>query len=288
MVFIRILVIGATGVVGFHLAQQLEGRHEVITAARSSKNVDYNADALDKTQLVSLIENAKPDVIANAIKPPMSTDAMEKDRAQAYAVNTALPETLARLQSRFGFKLVQFSTDWVYEGLEGVIYTELSPVKPKNYYSFTKAQCEEKIAALSDNYLILRTEGVFGFDERGANLFLRLKSAAKDGKEVLLPADQYSQPISGKELARITAMLIDNGEKGIFNAVGRDYLSRFEFGERVCSVIGWKCNLRKSSIKDKPLPVPACLRVSVEKVEKAVGTKIMSIDEQIAELMVFA
>lgn len=288
MVLIKILILGASGVVGFHLVQELKGRHEVATAARSSKNVDYNVDALDKVQLVVLIKKVKPDVVVNAIKPPMSTGAMENERELAYAVNTALPEMLATLQRRFRFKLVQFSTDWLYEGKEGVTYTELSPIVTKNYYSLTKAQSEERITALSPDYLILRTEGVFGFDERSANLFLRLKAAAKEGKDVLLPADQYSQPISGKELARLTVLLLEKGEQGIFNVVGRDYLSRYEFGERVCAIMGWGCVLKKSSIKDKQLPVPACLKVSVEKVEKAVGTKIKTIDEQIIDLKVFA
>lgn len=218
----------------------------------------------------------------------MSTVAMEKERKLAYAINTALPGTLVQFQHRFRFKLVHFSTDWLYEGKEGVIYTELSPVHTKNYYSETKAQSEERIVTMSPDYLILRTEGVFGFDERGANLFLRLKSAAKEEKEVQLPIDQYSQPISGNELARLTALLIEKGENGIFNVVGRDYLSRYEFGERVCSIMGWKCKLRKFSVQDKPLPLPAHLRVSVEKIEKTLGTKIKTLDEQISELKVFA
>ena len=284
---IRILILGASGVVGFHLAQELRGRHEVVTAARASKKVDYNVDAMDQAQLITLIEKTKPDVVVNAIKPAMSTDAMEKERQLAYGVNTALPESLALLQKKYHFKLIHFSTDWVYEGKKGVVYTESSPVSPKNYYSETKVLSEEKIRASATDYLILRTEGVFGFDERGANLFLRLNSAAKEKREVQLPADQYSQPISGKELARLTALLLEKGAKGTFNAVGKDYLSRYEFGERVCAITGLKCELRKSSIKDKQLPVPVFLRVSVEKIEKTVGTKIKTIDEQISELKVF-
>ena len=283
----RILILGGSGVVGFHFAHELKASHEVITLARSSKNVDYNFDVMQFDELSNMISRLSPDVIVNAVKPPLSTDAMEKEQEIAYAINTQLPDFLSDLQSSHNYLLVHLSTDWVYEGKEGEIYAEDSPICPLNYYANTKAMAEEAIRTKAKEYLLLRTEGVFGYDEKGTNLLLRLKAASLNHQSLKLPVDKYSQPISGKELSRITANLIKNRARGIFNSVGRDYLSRYDFAYKACERLGYSCDLIKTSVKDKTLPVPAFLRVNINKIEKAAGIQIKDLNTQIDELKGF-
>ncbi|MEW6748378.1 MAG: sugar nucleotide-binding protein [Candidatus Micrarchaeota archaeon] len=287
MVGIRILILGATGVVGYHMALHLKQNHEVTTASRSSSSTDYRVDATDEGQLERLFDETKPEVVINAIKPALSTDAMEKERELTTLVNARIPETLAGMSSDRGFLLVQISTDWVYAGEEGKWYDERSPVSPKNHYTETKALAEEKVRTIiPQNHLILRTEGVFGFDEKGSNIFLRLKRSADGGKPVRLPSDQYSQPICGIELARMAGALIGKGCRGTYNTVGPEYLSRYEFGFRVCERFGFGCALEQFSIKDRDIPVPAFLRIDTSKLAGEIG-QIKSLEGQFSDLEEF-
>jgi dTDP-4-dehydrorhamnose reductase len=275
----RILILGASGVVGYHAAQGLK-EHEVITVAKNYEGADYQLDLSKEKTLEWVIGTTKPEIVINAVKPPLSVDAMETERKQAYLLNTMLPEWLARLQKRKGFKLIHISTDGVYEGKEGDTYFEESLAYPKNYYTITKLLAEERIRCLADDFLILRTEGVFGYDRRKTNFFLRLKDAHDNDYAALAAADQFSQPICGIELARLISKLIEKDASGVFNAVSPDYISRFELAQRICNVMGWDTKLMASSIRDRILPVQAHLRVSISKLEITAG-KVQTINEQL-------
>jgi len=275
----RIAIFGATGVVGTHLAAELSKKHDVITVSRNSAASNFRFDASDARQLEKFTETARPDVVINAIKAQISTDKMEAEKELAFAMDVLLPERLARLAEKSGFKMVQISSDWVYEGKEGETYGENSLTYPKNYYAYTKAIAEERVAAHAKDHIIVRTEGIFGIDEHGTNPFLRLKESDKSKREVLLATDQYSQPICGSELARLVAILLEKNAMGIYNVVGPDYLSRYELGIKICKRFDFDANLVPFLVKERTLPVPTHLRISTAKMENLVG-KARTLEEQ--------
>lgn len=241
------------------------------------------ADVSDEKALLALVKKCSPDVIVNSVKPPLSTDQMEAERALAYSLNTHLPARLASWQEEMGFSLLHISTDWVYEGKEGAEYCEDDLAYPKNYYSYTKAVAEEKILACNGKPLILRTEGVFGFDEKGSNILLRLKNSKKAGMAVFAPSGQFSQPISGEELAGLASILLQKKKSGIFNAVGREYLSRHEFAKKADGFFSFGAKIEDYPLEGRKIQIPAHLRLSIEKIEKAAG-KVRSLDEQFRSL----
>ncbi len=274
-----ILVLGGSGVVGHHLALELGKGHSVKTVSKSSKNSSYNIDVMDFAALESLISRENPGVVINAVKPPLSTDRMEEEKAVSYAVNTLLPERIALMQEKHRFKYVHVSTDWVYEGKRGETYSEESPLYPKNYYSVTKLQAEERIRCISKNYIMARTEGVYGIDEKGTNIFLRIKGATASNP-VQLADDQFSQPIYSGELARMIMALLDKGASGTFNTVGSELVSRHEFGLRLAKSFGFSAStIEPFSIKDRKLAVPEFLKVDMSKAEKIAG-KTASLEQQ--------
>ncbi|MFH0876800.1 MAG: NAD(P)-dependent oxidoreductase, partial [Candidatus Omnitrophota bacterium] len=280
------LILGASGVVGFHLAEHLQQKHEVMRVARTSKKADYQMDVSDFGALSKLVAKTKPDALINAVKPPLSTDEIEEKREVALKMNALLPQKLAEMQKIFGYALLHISTDWVYEGKEGEAYSEESPVHPQNYYTQTKLEGERLIAKASSDFLIARTEGVFGIDEKGSNPFLRLKACAENGKPFVAPTDQFSQPICGAELARLLGILLETKKAGIYNVAGPDYVSRYEFATMVCEELGWKCDVQASLAKERRIKIPKCLRLDLDKVKKDAG-EIMPLRKQIACLRGF-
>lgn len=277
---IKVLVLGATGVVGFHLAERLGKKHEVVRAARNSKSSDMRVDLSSEAGVARALA-CKPDVVVNAVKPALSVDEMETRRQEAYQLNTLLPERLAREQKKLGFLLVQISTDGVYPGRKGESYSEESQAYPPNYYCYTKAIAEERVACIADDYLVLRTEGVFGYDEKGTNFFMRMAGAERSRKPFYAASDQFSQPICALELARLAEVLISREMKGVYNACGADFVSRYSLAAKIKQGMGWKIELKKSSIKDRKVPVQPHLRVDISKIEKDAG-KVAALSSQIS------
>jgi len=255
-------------------------KYKVATVARSSPDATCNIDVLDWKALEKLVATVRPSMVINAIKPGMSTDQMEKERELAQKANAGLVVRLVGLQPEYGYKILHLSTDWLYEGLEGVEYTEESPLGPKNYYSQTKLEAEQFLMRQEDgNWLSLRTEGLFGFDLAGRNILMRLKNSDK----MQLAADQFSQPISAHELACIALKLAQKDARGIYNVVGKDYLSRLEFGKRACKFFGFGTRLGELESTERAIKIPQFLRVSTAKVEAQVGP-IKSLDWQFEDL----
>ena len=279
---IKILILGASGVVGFHLAQTLQKEHEVVRAARSSKNADIKADLSSDAGIKQAL-SCNPDVVINAVKPALSVDEMQTKQQEAYSLNTLLPQRLSQHQKKRGFLLVHISTDGVYPGREGEIYNEDSLTYPPNYYCYTKALAEERIICIADNYLILRTEGVFGYDEKGTNWFMRMASAQKNAKPFFATTDQFSQPICAIELARLCDILISKKKNGIYNSCGADFVSRHQLAFMIKEQMGWKLEIKKSSIKERKIPVQSHLHVDISKIEKDAG-KISPLSSQISRL----
>lgn len=278
----KILVLGATGVVGFHLAAQLEKKHEVVRVTRSAGKNIIQADVSTDEGMEKAL-SCHPDVVVNAVKPALSVDEMERERQAAYEINTRLPERLSHEQARKGFKLVQISTDGVYEGVRGEVYTEDSLVYPPNYYCLTKALAEERIAGIANDYLILRTEGVFGHDGRGANFFMRMAAAEKNGSAFSASSDQFSQPICALALANTIETLVEGGRQGVYNCCGPDLVSRHQLAGMIKQEMGWKLEVAESSILGRGIKVQPHLQVSIAKVEGAAG-RMPPLGEQIGSL----
>lgn len=264
------------------MAYEFSKEHEVATVSRSS-SADIQMDVSNFQKLEKLVRDIGPGAVINAIKPPIPTDKMEEQMQLAQKLNVELPGMLARWQQKLGYALVHLSTDWVYEGKEGTTYDETSPVLSLNYYTQTKLDAEKAILSSAPESLILRSEGIFGLDERRTNLYLRLKDASASSRAIPVASDQFSQPICGAELARVARILVEKKSDGLFNVVGHEYLSRLEFARLVCKTFGFKGRLEPYSLADRQMRVPSHLHIDISKVEKVVG-KIRSLAAQFEDL----
>lgn len=279
----KALVFGAAGLVGGYLPARM-GSFEQVRVSLSAGGMDYNADASDFSRVKEIIAGERPDFVINLVKAGMSTDESERRKAETWKANVLVPENLARLQNEHGYRLVHVSSDWVYEGKEGEEYTEESLPYPQNFYSFSKAVAEERVSSLAEDYAILRPGSIFGMDRKGVNFFSRVMASAGKGLPTKAAVDQYSQPIFAGTLAGIIAECCSRGAQGVFNAVGKDYVSRYELACMFCDSFGWKKALVEGVHSgSRGMKVPAHLKLSTRKLEGQVAT-LPSLEEQISEL----
>ena len=162
----KILVLGATGMLGHKMFQTLRTRfsntsgtihgalHEDRLANISllqNGNVMAFVDAENFPALAATLRRCEPDVIVNCI-------GVIKQRTEAKAavpsikINALLPHRLAEVCSEWGGRLIHFSTDCVFSGERGN-YTEEDESDAKDLYGKTKYLGE----VATDNALTLRT-----------------------------------------------------------------------------------------------------------------------------------
>ena len=176
----KILITGAGGFVGSRILQQWQGKYELCALP---KGFFCTADeALTRAQ----VEALHPDVILHTAALS-DTSYCAQHPAEAYRANVELPVWLARAAQQTKAKLVAFSSDQVYAGVQqqGPLPETLA-LHPANIYGQYKLEAEQRVLELCPDSVHLRASWMYdlpgyGLPIRG-NLPLNLLQAAKTGE----------------------------------------------------------------------------------------------------------
>jgi dTDP-4-dehydrorhamnose reductase len=127
----KILVLGATGMLGHKLLQGLSPGHEVWGTVRGQTAQAPEIPGFDRVNLIGevsaanlgsirqALEAVTPDVVLNCIGIVKQIDAA-KDAITSITINALLPHQLAELCVQTGgARLIHFSTDCVFSGRSG-------------------------------------------------------------------------------------------------------------------------------------------------------------------------
>jgi dTDP-4-dehydrorhamnose reductase len=256
----KILITGGSGLLGQYLNIELSKNHIILSLYNSNIGNcrDYNSAQINitnKNDLQKLFNDFDPDVVIHTAaisNPILPKNITPKD---VYQINVEATQNIAELCYKQNAKLVYTSTDLVYAGYRGSLLKEDAKLVPLSLYAETKLMGEVKIQQTFDNYLILRTALLFGLGlNHSTNQFQKMFNDLKQNKQVKLFTDQYRTPLSLKEAARIINELLNKEVKSeIVNFGGRERLSRFELGEKLCEIAGLDKNLLvKISMNDVP------------------------------------
>ncbi len=159
----KILVLGATGMLGHKVLQGLGARHEITGTVRDAAGLYRDHPVLGGARLLGgvtaddlgtverAIATTAPDAVINGIGVIKQLPAA-KDPIPSLSINALFPHRLARLCAAAGARLVHISTDCVFSGRKGA-YVETDPSDAEDLYGRTKFLGE--VAA--DGCLTLRT-----------------------------------------------------------------------------------------------------------------------------------
>ncbi len=231
---LRAVVIGGSGQIGGWLTRYLAERgHQSVGTYSSQSFADLVAlDAGDPEAVSALLRAERPDVV---FYPAGFTwvDGCERDKARAYAANLEQPLHVARTAADLGSRFVYFSTDYVFDGVEGR-YAEDAPTNPLSVYGKAKYDAEVALAeALGDRLLTARTCWVYGPERQGKNFAYQLVRALDQGKPMICPSDQVSSPSYGPDVARAVLMLVEAEASGLVHVVGPEIMDRVQFARAV-------------------------------------------------------
>ena len=216
----RALVTGAGGQLGIELLKMAPKNIDVV----GLKHGDL--DIADSGAVVATIERYRPEVIINAAAYNAVDDA-EKESERAFSANATGPGNLARAAQTIGARMVQVSTDYVFDGRSDKPYQPTDPTNPINNYGKSKLAGEQEVARATADHLIIRTSWLFS--AQGRNFLQIVLAALKDGKTFRAVKDQASVPTACRGLAEVIWLCAERGgPRGVAHWVDRGRATRYD------------------------------------------------------------
>lgn len=246
----RWLVTGAAGMLGTDLVARLRGSGADVVGLR-------RAD-LDVTDLEAVRAAVRGfDVVVNAAAWTAVDDA-EAHEGEAFTANATGAANLARAAHAAGARLVQVSTDYVFDGGADAPYAEDAAVAPRSAYGRTKAAGEWAVRAEAPDHLIVRTAWLYGAHGGCFPRTMARLGAEKDRLAVV--DDQVGQPTWTADLADLVVRLVEaDAPSGTYHGTSSGQTSWYGFTRRILASAGLETPLEPTTSDAfvRPAPRPA-------------------------------
>ena len=237
----RILITGASGLLGLNLALEMAKEHTVFGQVnshllRTKAFTVLQGDLLAPGAVQRVLGESQPDWVIHCAALA-NVDACENDPLQAQQLNTEVPRKLAHDVARGGARLLHISTDAVFDGRRGD-YTENDDPNPLSIYAHTKLEAERAVARANPQAIIARVN-LFGWSLNGkrslAEFFFNNLNA---GVPVMGFTDVFFCPLLANHMAKIFIAMLEAELKGLYHVVSGDCISKYLFGVKIARQFG--------------------------------------------------
>jgi dTDP-4-dehydrorhamnose reductase len=255
----RVLVTGANGMVGRLFVERLAAipDYDVLATARQPRfagdaSCGYaQLDLTDTHRLVDLVHEFGPQTVVN-LGAMTNVDACEEQRDLCWRVNADAVGQMARACRRVGSRMVQVSTDFVFDGLDP-LYADGDAPNPVNFYARSKVAAENAVRdAGHEAWCVVRPALVFGArtpSGRG-NIVLWVRGELSAGRRVRVFTDQWRTPTYAPDFAEGLERVVRFGKSGVYNMSGREYLSVNAFAHQIAEAFGLDAHLIEAATAD--------------------------------------
>ena len=195
----KIWVCGARGQIG----QAVNDVVDKLEFEMLDTDVD-DLDVTDTDEVLRFGEMNRPDIIINW-SGMTDISSCEENPSQAFKVNALGARNLAIVAAKMQAKMVQLSTDDVFDGKSTEPYTEFDITNPGTVYGKSKLAGENYVKEFTTKHFIVRSTWVYGKGQNFINGFLKKVDA---GEQLSIASDQFGSPTSANELARFLLHLV--------------------------------------------------------------------------------
>lgn len=286
-----ILISGGSGLLAINWALRLRDNWEVHLLL-NEREIELPSAQVHKVNLKSLKETTKmvkainPHVLINTVGLT-DVEKCENEPQLARLSNVTVAKNLAIAAKETECRFIHISTDQLYDGKKKFQNEEDSP-HPLNHYGITKLQAELDVWRAYDKSLILRTN-FFGWGPPYRRSFSDwIIDSLSDGKDIELYTNVFYTPIYIPVLIDAAHLLLGTNRRGLFNVVGRDRLSKYQFGMMLSKSFGFDDSLISgatlnsiSKIVNRPLD----MSLSSEKFNSCMSTQMPSIESMVEMLV---
>jgi dTDP-4-dehydrorhamnose reductase len=286
----RVLITGGSGLLALNWACAVRDRWNVILGTHQHsvelKGVgSYQLDLHDPTRLGHQFGQLSPDLVVHTAGLA-DVDRCEETPALALQVNAELSQNVAQVAAYQGIRLIHISTDHLFAG-DHSLYGEDEPPTPLNEYGRSKGLAEKWVQKAYPEALILRTN-FFGWGHAHRQSFSDwIVYGLRDGKNLSLFDDVYFTPILADSLALLAHELAEKGASGIFNLVGDERLSKYQFALRLARCFGLSDDLiRRDRVTHANLSAkrPRDMSLDNTKARKILGRELGCLDSFLSAL----
>ena len=235
----KILITGANGQLGHELQPVLHDQQ--LTLANVP---DFD---LTKPGVEAYILAARPDVVIHAAAYT-DVDGAEREPERAMAVNAEGTERVAKATAEAGARLLYLSTDYVFDGRQGVPYRETDEPHPVNAYGRSKLEGERRALTYCPDTLIIRTAWLYGV--HGKNFVKTIMRLALEQMELRVVSDQRGSPTHAGDLALAIKKILRLKLKGIVHATGGGDCTWHEFAGEIVSLMGVSAKVQPISTEE--------------------------------------
>ncbi|WP_207496745.1 family 1 glycosylhydrolase [Aridibaculum aurantiacum] len=237
-----VLVLGKSGTLGAAFSKLCLERnihHMLLSRA--------DVDITDAATIEQVIQELHPWAIVNAAGY-VRVDEAEQAHESCMEANCNGPVILAELCKKYSIKLVNFSSDLVFDGAKDEPYVESDSVNPLNVYGRSKAMMEEKITQVNENALIIRTSSFFSPWDN-FNFVTTTLADLKEGRKVVAANDVHIAATYVPDLVNETLDLLLDDQSGIFHITNDGETTWADLARQVAIMAG--CD--QSLVVGKPL-----------------------------------
>ncbi len=235
-----VLILGAKGMLGQEIVR-------VFSENASYAVLGWDREEIDLTDLAESerkIREVAPSIILNAVayNAVDLCETSEEEYQQARLLNVHIPESLAKLSEAIEATLVQYSTDYVFDGTNQEGYVEDALTHPLSRYGMTKREGELTVLAIPDRHFVIRLSKLFGkptLSAAGKQSFFEKMLAVAEGKTEVNAVDgERSCFTYAPDLARATRELLeDRSSPGIYHLANSGVATWYEAAQELFRIV---------------------------------------------------
>lgn len=264
----RIWIAGANGKVGSALYRLLEHEREYELLCTDMDGVDVT----DADAVMLYADMNRPDFIINCAGITDS-QTCQRNVELAYKVNALGARNLSVAANKVNAKMIQMSTDDVFDGKSEEPYNEFDVPSPHSVYGKSKLAGENFVREMTPKHIIVRSSWVYGIGRDYVDYVLK---SADLGEEILAPVNEIAVPTSARVLAKVVMELAVKQKYGVYHVVCKGSCSRYEFAEEILRLAGKEgklCAVKKEEDKRPAFTVLDNLMMRISDMEETMDWK---------------
>ena len=234
----RVAVLGANGQLGQDVvAAHLAAGDEVIALTHQEVSVE------SLSSLTQVLEPVRPDLVVNTAAFH-NVERCETEPEPAFAVNALGARNVAMATAALGSKLIQISTDYVFDGAKAAPYVEEDMPRPLNVYANSKLAGEYFVRGANPRHFILRVSAIYGLHpcraKGGLNFVETMLKLSRERDRLRVVNDEFVSPTWTAEIARQIATLARTEDYGLYHGTAEGSCSWYQFTQTIFELTGTK------------------------------------------------
>jgi len=242
----KFLVTGSAGLVGSQIVKDLtEQNHKVYSCYHDEKpihGIPLQLDLTDQKKIIQTLQETKPDRVIH-LAAMTNVDLCETKKELATLLNVNATETIAKQAAKQHVFFVYVSTDYVFDGINGM-KKEDDVTNPLGFYGKSKLAGETVLNNMASSWCIVRTSTPFGIHHKKKSFLLWIKENLESKKEISVLVDQFTSPTYVPNLSKMLIEVALRQITGIIHLAGATRISRYDLAELISN----KLRLDKKSL----------------------------------------